>query len=121
VWDGVIALPLFGVIDDALGQQACQALLDAVVRTRARSAIIDLTGVYTIDALAGNNILSMARGAQLLGARCVVVGIGPAIARTIATVGLDLSALVTRSNLREALLLCIREDGAAGRSPRSWS
>ncbi|MDI3290154.1 STAS domain-containing protein [Polyangium sp. 15x6] len=107
VWDGVITLPLMGVVDSQRAAETMERLLEAIVRKNARNAIIDLTGVDVIDTSTADHILRLVRAAELLGARCVITGIRPAVAQTMVSIGIDLSKLVTLASLRDGLLLCM--------------
>jgi anti-anti-sigma factor len=108
VWDGVLTLPLFGAIDGRRAVQIREALLDAVVRTRSRYAIVDLTGVGLVDTSTAEHILQLVGALRLLGARAIIVGIRPEVAQTIVSLGVDLSRFTVLSNLRQALVMCMR-------------
>jgi rsbT co-antagonist protein RsbR len=108
VWDGVIALPLVGVIDSSRSARVMDDLLAAVSRTQARFALLDLTGVEVVDTSTANHIIGMIRAIGLLGAAGVVTGIRPNVAQTIVSLGMDLSKLTTLGNLRQGLSYCIK-------------
>ena len=110
VWEGVLAMPLVGVVDEQRAEQMIDVLLRAVERTRCRYAIVDLTGVDEIDLRTGEHILRLIRSVELIGARGIVVGIGPEVAQTIVALGVDLSRIITLANLREALVHCTGGD-----------
>jgi rsbT co-antagonist protein RsbR len=115
VWDNVLTLPMVGVIDSARASEIMQSLLNEVVRTRARYAILDLTGVDAIDTATASHLLSLIRAIQLLGAEGIVTGLQPSIAQTIVGLGVDLSGILTLATLREGLKLCMRKMyGGAG-------
>jgi rsbT co-antagonist protein RsbR len=103
VWDHVLCMPLVGLVDTARTAEIMESLLQAVTRTRARYAILDLTGVDVLDTATANHLLVMTRALRLLGAECVLTGIHPNIARTVVTIGVDLSTLIVHANLRDAL------------------
>ncbi|MDI1481851.1 STAS domain-containing protein [Polyangium sp. y55x31] len=103
VWDGVLTLPLFGVVDTRRAAEMMERLLDAITHKGARTAIIDLTGVDTIDAETADHIGRLVRAAELVGAKCVITGIRPAVAQTMVEIGIDLTKIATLSTLREAL------------------
>ncbi|TKD03212.1 STAS domain-containing protein [Polyangium fumosum] len=107
VWDGVITLPLMGVVDSQRAAETMTRLLDAIVQKNARDAIIDLTGVDVIDTSTADHILRLVRAAELLGARCMITGIRPAVAQTMVSIGIDLSKLVTLASLRDGLVRCM--------------
>jgi anti-anti-sigma factor len=108
VWDGVLMMPLLGAVDGERAAHIMEVLLSAVVRARCRYVIIDLTGVNTIDAVSCDHIVKLVEAVQLLGSRGIVVGIRPEVAQTMVSLGLDLSRIVTLTNLREALVLCMK-------------
>jgi PAS domain S-box-containing protein len=108
VWEGVLTMPILGVLDELRAEQMMTVVLDAVKRFRARHTIIDLTGVNAVDARTADHIMKVVRAVQLLGAQSIVVGIRPEVAQTIVAIGVDLSSIVTLANLREALLMCMR-------------
>ncbi|AUX23265.1 uncharacterized protein SOCEGT47_037880 [Sorangium cellulosum] len=116
VWDGVITMPVFGAVDEHRAEQMMDVLLHAVVRTRCRSAIIDLTGADVIDHRTGDHVMRLVRAVELLGARGIVVGIRAEVAQTIVSLGVDLSRIITLANLRDALVHCM--GSAAPPSPR---
>jgi rsbT co-antagonist protein RsbR len=113
VWDNVLTLPMVGVLDSARAAEVMHNLLSEVVRTRARFAIIDLTGVDAIDTATASHLLSLVRAIKLLGAEGIVTGMRPAIAQTVVGLGVDLSGIILLSTLREGLKLCMRRMGAS--------
>ena len=115
VWEGVLTMPIFGEVSDARAQRMTEALLDAVARTRSRHAILDLTGAEGLTTQTADHIIKMVRALQLLGARGIVVGIRPEVAQTMVAIGVDLSGIITLSNLREALLFCMKVQAASAR------
>ncbi|MGK3993074.1 PAS domain S-box protein [Sorangium sp. So ce1024] len=109
VWEGVIALPMVGVVDSVRTADIMQKLLDEIVRTGARYAILDLTGVDMVDTQVANHLIRLVRAIQLLGAGGIICGIQPSVAQTIVELGLDLSAMVTRANLKAGIKFCISQ------------
>lgn len=107
VWEGVITMPLIGVVDSRRAADMMAQLLEAIVQKRARYTIIDLTGVEVIDTSTAEHLLRLVVAAELLGARCVITGIRPTIAQTMVSIGIDLSKLVTLASLRDGLVRCI--------------
>lgn len=103
LWDEVVAVPLVGTIDASRAAQVMERLLEAILQRRARCAILDLTGVETIDTATADNFLCIVRAVKLLGAQGMIAGIGPHVAQTLVGLGVDLTAIPTFSNLREAL------------------
>ncbi|WP_250399330.1 STAS domain-containing protein [Streptomyces cellostaticus] len=124
LWDGIVAVPLIGTLDSARSQVVMESLLQAIVEQRARFAILDITGVPTVDSLVAQHLMKTVAAARLMGAECVVSGIRPAIAQTIVHLGIDLGSVVTRSSLADALAYALTRQGievshrAAGVSPR---
>ncbi len=109
VWDEVLALPVIGAIDAERAAQMMDRLLTAVVNSRARCAILDLTGVDGIDMTTAEQLLCMTRGVGLLGARARLCGVTPAVAQTLSELGVDMSPILAFSNLQAALADCLRE------------
>ena len=108
VWDRVLTLPLVGMFDSVRAADVMESVLLEVVRTRARYAILDLTGIEAMDTATAAHLLKLSQAMRLLGAEGIITGIHPAIAQTIVGLGLDLTAIVTRSTLREGLQHCIQ-------------
>lgn len=103
VWDGVLCLPVVGIMDTARSAEMTTALLQAVVEKRTRCTIIDITGIDVMDTRTVDHFMRMARAVRLLGAECVLTGINPHIAQTVVHMGIDLSNVVTHRTLHEAL------------------
>ena len=103
VWEGVLCLPVVGVLDTTRSAEMTEALLGAIVEKRADCAIIDITGIQVMDTGTADHFLRMARAVRLLGAECLLTGINPAIAQTIIHMGVDLSGVVTHRTMRNAL------------------
>jgi rsbT co-antagonist protein RsbR len=116
VWDGVLALPVLGLVDSLRAQQMMESLLDAIVRHSCRVAILDLTGVRTIDTTTVNHLFQMISAASLLGASCVVSGISSQVAQIITQLDLDFSRVRTFQSLQGALRYAMQEVGALGRA-----
>ncbi|MEU7405392.1 MULTISPECIES: STAS domain-containing protein [unclassified Streptomyces] len=103
LWDGIVAVPLIGTLDSARSQVVMETLLESIVEQRARYAILDITGVPTVDSLVAQHLMKTVAAARLMGAECIVSGIRPAIAQTMVHLGLDLGTVVTRASLADAL------------------
>ncbi|MFI1167428.1 STAS domain-containing protein [Streptomyces sp. NPDC020801] len=112
LWDGIVAVPLIGTLDSARSQVVMETLLEAVIDQQARYAILDITGVPTVDSLVAQHLMKTVAAARLMGAECVVSGIRPAIAQTIVHLGLDLGTVVTRATLADALAHALHQLGA---------
>jgi rsbT co-antagonist protein RsbR len=114
VWEGVLCLPVVGVMDTARGAQMTETLLHEVVERKARCTIIDVTGIEVMDTATVDHFLRMAKAVRLLGAECILTGVSPGIAQTIVHMGLDLSGLRTHRSLRDALAHWVRRPGVSG-------
>lgn len=103
VWDGVLCLPVVGVLDSVRSAEMTEALLSAIVEKRAACAIVDITGIQVMDTGTADHFMRMAKAVGLLGAECVLTGVNPSIAQTIVHMGVDLSDVTTYRSLRSAL------------------
>jgi rsbT co-antagonist protein RsbR len=103
IWNGVICLPVVGVMDTARSAEMTEAILKATVDKDAKCTIIDITGIEVMDTGTADHFIRMAKAIRLLGARCVVTGISPTIAQTIVHMGVRLDGITTRRSLRDAL------------------
>ncbi|OOC55404.1 MULTISPECIES: STAS domain-containing protein [Nocardiopsis] len=103
LWDRLVAVPLIGMLDSARSQVVMENLLEAIVEHKATIAILDITGVSTVDSLVAHHLMKTVASARLMGAECVISGIRPAIAQTIVQLGLDLGPVTTRASLADAL------------------
>ncbi|MEU3522614.1 STAS domain-containing protein [Streptomyces sp. NPDC038707] len=111
LWEGTVAVPLIGTLDSARSQVVMESLLEAIVDQRARYAILDITGVPTVDSLVAQHLMKTVAAARLMGAECIVSGIRPAIAQTIVQLGIDLGSVLTRSSLADALAYALGKQG----------
>ncbi len=111
LWDGVLALPLIGTLDSARTQVVMESLLQKIVETSADIAIIDITGVPTVDTLVAQHLLKTVTAARLMGAECIISGIRPQIAQTIVHLGVNLGDVVTKASLAEAFKIAISKAG----------
>lgn len=103
LWDGIVAVPLIGTLDSERTQVVMESLLEAIVENEADVAIIDITGVPTVDTLVAQHLLKAVAAARLMGAECIISGIRPQIAQTIVHLGVDLGDVITKSTLGDAL------------------
>jgi rsbT co-antagonist protein RsbR len=110
LWDGVLALPLIGTLDSARTQTVMESLLERIVASGAEIAIIDITGVPTVDTLVAQHLIKTVSAARLMGADCIISGIRPQIAQTIVHLGLDLG-VVSKATLADAFALALRRLG----------
>jgi rsbT co-antagonist protein RsbR len=111
LWDGIVAVPLIGTLDSQRTQIVMESLLQQVVETGASIAIIDITGVPTVDTLVAQHLLKTVAAARLMGTDCIISGIRPQIAATIVHLGVDLGSVVTKSTLADAFRLALRRQG----------
>ncbi|MGW3209814.1 STAS domain-containing protein [Streptomyces sp. NPDC001135] len=111
LWEGTVAVPLIGTLDSARSQVVMESLLEAIVEQRARFAILDITGVPTVDSLVAQHLMKTVAAARLMGAECIVSGIRPAIAQTIVQLGIDLGSVLTRASLADALAYALGRQG----------
>lgn len=111
LWDGVLALPMIGTLDSQRTQVVMESLLQRIVDTGSEIAIIDITGVPTVDTLVAQHLLKTVTAIRLMGADCIISGVRPQIAQTIVHLGLDLQGVVTKANLADALALALRRLG----------
>jgi rsbT co-antagonist protein RsbR len=113
LWGGILALPLIGTLDSNRTQVVMQNLLEAIVAKGADLAIIDITGVPTVDTLVAQHLLKTVAAARLMGADCVISGIRPQIAQTIIHLGVDLGDVLTKATLADALKLALKRKNLA--------
>jgi rsbT co-antagonist protein RsbR len=111
LWEGVLALPLIGTLDSARTQVVMESLLQEIVRTGAGIAIIDITGVPTVDTLVAQHLLKTVAAARLMGADCIISGIRPQIAQTIVHLGVELGQVLTKATLADAFSVALRRNG----------
>lgn len=111
LWEGVLALPMIGTLDSARTQVVMESLLQRIVETESEIAIIDITGVPTVDTLVAQHLLKTVTAIRLMGAECIVSGIRPQIAQTIVHLGIDLQGVTTKANLADALAVAMKRTG----------
>ncbi|WP_083654885.1 STAS domain-containing protein [Burkholderia sp. SRS-W-2-2016] len=121
LWEGILALPLIGTLDSARTQVVMESLLQKIVDTGASIAIIDITGVPTVDTLVAQHLLKTVAAARLMGADCVISGIRPQIAQTIVHLGVNLSNVITKATLADAFVVALQRTGksVSGIAPRA--
>ena len=111
LWDGILALPLIGTLDSARTQVVMETLLEAIVSTNSKVAIIDITGVPTVDTVVAQHLLKTVTAARLMGADCIISGIRPQIAQTIVHLGINLLDITTKATLRDAFAVALERSG----------
>ena len=119
LWNGVLALPLIGTLDSARTQVVMENLLQKIVDTGASIAIIDITGVPTVDTLVAQHLLKTIAAARLMGADCIISGIRPQIAQTIVHLGVNLEDVVTKATLADAFVVALKRTGSTITHPQN--
>jgi rsbT co-antagonist protein RsbR len=113
LWEGILALPLIGTLDSERTQVVMESLLEEIVRSGSNIAIIDITGVPTVDTLVAQHLLKTVAAARLMGAECIISGIRPQIASTIVHLGVNLGDVVTKATLADAFAIALRRSDLA--------
>ena len=111
IWDGVLMLPIVGVLDSKRAQDLMHAVLSEISNSRARVIILDISGVAVVDTAVANHIIKITKASKLMGCNCTVSGVSPAIAQTIVELGIDVGTMSTTSTLRDALELAFTKVG----------
>ncbi|MES2938667.1 MAG: STAS domain-containing protein [Pseudomonadota bacterium] len=111
LWEGILAVPMIGTLDSSRTQIVMETLLQRIVETGATLAIIDITGVPTVDTLVAQHLLKTVSAIRLMGAECIISGIRPQIAQTIVHLGIDLQGIASKSSLADALSLALARNG----------
>jgi rsbT co-antagonist protein RsbR len=111
LWDGILALPMIGTLDSARTQVVMESLLQRIVETGSAIAIIDITGVPTVDTLVAQHLLKTVTAIRLMGADCIISGVRPQIAQTIVHLGVNLQGISTKATLADALALALERTG----------
>ena len=111
LWEGILALPLIGTLDSARTQVVMESLLNQIVESEATIAIIDITGVPTVDTLVAQHLLKTVAAARLMGADCIISGIRPQIAQTIVQLGVELDEVTTKTSMAAAFRLALQKSG----------
>jgi len=111
LWEGILALPMIGTLDSARTQVVMETLLEAIVETNSKVAIIDITGVPTVDTVVAQHLLKTITAARLMGADCIISGIRPQIAQTIVHLGINLLDVTSKATLRDAFAMALARTG----------
>lgn len=111
LWEGILALPLIGTLDSARTQVVMESLLEAIVQTNSKVAIIDITGVPTVDTVVAQHLLKTVTAARLMGADCIISGVRPQIAQTIVHLGINLLDITTKATLSDAFSIALQHSG----------
>jgi rsbT co-antagonist protein RsbR len=113
LWHGILALPLIGTLDSARTQVVMENILQKIVDTGAAIAIIDITGVPTVDTLVAQHLMKTIAAARLMGADCIISGIRPQIAQTIVHLGVNLEDVTTKATLADAFVVALERTGTS--------
>jgi rsbT co-antagonist protein RsbR len=111
VWDKILTLPIIGTLDSRRAQLMMESLLQKIVQTGSTIAILDITGVKTMDTLVANHLIKTVTAARLMGARCILTGVSPAIAQTMVQLGIDLTQITTRAQMSDGIKLAFEMIG----------
>jgi rsbT co-antagonist protein RsbR len=113
LWEGILALPLIGTLDSARTQVVMENLLQSIVQSNSKIAIIDITGVLTVDTIVAQHLLKTVAAARLMGADCIISGVRPQIAQTIVHLGINLQDITTKASLADAFAVALQRTGGA--------
>jgi rsbT co-antagonist protein RsbR len=111
LWEGILALPMIGTLDSSRTQIVMETLLQKIVETGSSIAIIDITGVPTVDTLTAQHLLKTVTATRLMGAECIISGIRPQIAQTIVHLGVDLGWITTKATMADAFAIALERTG----------
>ncbi|MDF1757960.1 MAG: protoglobin domain-containing protein [Legionellaceae bacterium] len=111
LWDGILVLPILGVLDSCRAQNMTELMLSKIQQTNASSIIIDITGVPTVDSSVANHLIKITKATKLMGCECILSGIGPEIAQILVHLGISLDTIQTSSNLKSAFQLTLLKEG----------
>lgn len=103
LWDKIVVLPVVGVVDSLRAQQMMTAMLNKITETSSKVIILDIQGVAAVDTAVANHLIKITKATKLMGCRCIISGISPAVAQTLVHLGIDLGEVVTNSTLQDAL------------------
>lgn len=111
LWQNILLLPLFGTIDSRRAQEIMETMLEKIVETEAKTIILDILGVAMVDTAVANHLIKITKATRLMGCECVVSGISPVVAQTLIQLGVDLSEVVTKASLKDALEMAFENVG----------
>lgn len=103
LWEGIVILPVIGVVDSARSQQMMETMLNKIVETSAKVIILDIQGVAAVDTAVANHLIKITKATKLMGCPCIISGVSPAVAQTIVHLGVDMTDIRTNSTLSDAL------------------
>ena len=111
LWDDILLVPMYGVIDTKRAQEAMETILHRILQTGARTVILDILGVASVDTGVANHLIKIAKATKLMGTTCIISGMSPAVAQTVVELGVDLGDVTTRVTLRDAIQLAFKLTG----------
>lgn len=111
LWDGILLVPLVGMLDSTRTQQMMEAMLTAMEETQARIAILDISGIPIVDSLVARHFITAANAIRLMGGDCIITGIRSRISQTLVQLGIDLSNIITRTTLADGLQHALEKTG----------
>jgi anti-anti-sigma regulatory factor len=114
LWTNVLAMPIIGVVDSRRSAEIMERLLSEITAKQSRFVILDITGVEIVDTKTADHFIKVIKAAELLGTRCILTGIRPAVAQTLVEIGVDLSSIITLRTLQDGLRECLRQMGQTG-------
>lgn len=103
LWDNILMLPLYGIIDSAKAHSITESMLEKLVESQAKVIVLDILGVSTVDTAVANHLIKITQATKLMGAECIISGISPSVAQTMVGLGVDLGNVETQASLKEAL------------------
>ena len=103
LWDGILLLPIYGIIDSKTAQDIMESMLEKIVSSQSKVIILDILGVVTVDSAVANHLIKITQATKLMGADCVISGISPPIAQTLVGLGINLGEVETQATLKDAL------------------
>ena len=109
IWDGILMLPVVGIIDSKRAQDIMHAMLSMIAETKAKVFILDISGVAVVDTAVANHLIKITKATKLMGCECTISGVSPAIAQTVVELGIDVGNVSTTANLRDALTYAFRK------------
>ncbi len=107
LWDDILMIPIYGIIDTARAQNIMETMLSNIQETSARVIILDILGVATVDTAVAGHIINITHATRLMGCKCIISGVSPAIAQTIVKLNISLGDVLTTSTLRDAFRLAL--------------
>jgi anti-anti-sigma regulatory factor len=119
LWTNVLAMPIIGVVDSRRSAEIMERLLSEITARQSRFVILDITGVEIVDTKTADHFIKVIKAAELLGTRCILTGIRPAVAQTLVEIGVDLSSITTLRTLQDGLRECLRQMGQSGMMPQA--